>query len=123
MGKTFAQVAAILYQKSIEELSYIELLSTKNALESIGIDTVYPYGSMDNIKASLFLRVNNNLSKRLLPEEVGIGSEPFIIDELLARNNQLTMFNFSNALDKLTEDIYSNANLYRSDNVVRLYAD
>ncbi|XSH00842.1 hypothetical protein ACP76Z_10105 [Vibrio cholerae] len=123
LGKTFAQVAAILYQKSIEELSYIELLSTKNALESIGIDTVYPYGSMDNIKASLFLRVNNNLSKRLLPEEVGIGSEPFIIDELLARNNQLTMFNFSNALDKLTEDIYSNANLYRSDNVVRLYAD
>ncbi|MVE38189.1 hypothetical protein D6U68_19070, partial [Vibrio cholerae] len=66
LGKTFAQVAAILYQKSIEELSYIELLSTKNALESIGIDTVYPYGSMDNIKASLFLRVNNNLSKRLL---------------------------------------------------------
>lgn len=62
-------------------------MSIKNVLESIGIDIVYFYGSMDNIKVSLFLRVNNNLLKRLFFEEVGIGFELFIIDELLVRNN------------------------------------
>ncbi|EOX1773939.1 hypothetical protein ACPD1F_002790, partial [Vibrio cholerae] len=45
LGKNFVQIAATVYQKEADDLEDWEMLSVKAALDAVGIDTVYTYGS------------------------------------------------------------------------------
>ena len=56
LGKTYLDVAADAYGKKIEELTPDETLTAKNALESIGFDTLYPIGTLRNTKSFILNR-------------------------------------------------------------------
>ncbi len=60
LGKTVADIAGLVFNKETKELTRIteeEIKQTKEAMESLLIDTFYPYGTDKNIEATILMRI------------------------------------------------------------------
>ncbi|HGS4451282.1 TPA: anthrax toxin-like adenylyl cyclase domain-containing protein [Vibrio cholerae] len=109
LGKNFVQIAATVYQKEADDLEDWEMLSVKAALDAVGIDTVYTYGSPNNIKSSLLHRLSLKLTEKALEAYIGSGLEPALFDEL--QEVGLTQLDVKQAFRELVYSTFTNSNL------------
>ncbi|EOX4231655.1 anthrax toxin-like adenylyl cyclase domain-containing protein [Vibrio cholerae] len=109
LGKNFVQIAATIYQKEADDLEDWEMLSVKAALDAVGIDTVYAYGSPNNIKSSLLHRLSLKLTEKALEAYIGSGLEPALFDEL--QSVGLTQLDVKHAFRELVYSTFTNSNL------------
>ncbi|ENM5935705.1 hypothetical protein CTB58_003560 [Vibrio mimicus] len=109
LGKNFVQIAATVYQKEADDLEDWEMLSVKAALDAVGIDTVYSYGSPNNIKSSLLHRLSLKLTEKALEAYIGSGLEPALFDEL--QSVGLTQLDVKQAFRELVYSTFTNSNL------------
>lgn len=109
LGKNFVQIAATIYQKEADDLEDWEMLSVKAALDAVGIDTVYAYGSPNNIKSSLLHRLSLKLTEKALEAYIGSGLEPALFDEL--QSVGLTQLDVKQAFRELVYSTFTNSNL------------
>ncbi|EFH75696.1 conserved hypothetical protein [Vibrio cholerae RC385] len=109
LGKNFVQIAATVYQKEADDLEDWEMLSVKAALDAVGIDTVYAYGSPSNIKSSLLHRLSLKLTEKALEAYIGSGLEPALFDEL--QEVGLTQLDVKQAFRELVYSTFTNSNL------------
>ncbi|TQP41564.1 hypothetical protein FLM01_02105 [Vibrio cholerae] len=109
LGKNFVQIAATVYQKEADDLEDWEMLSVKAALDAVGIDTVYAYGSPNNIKSSLLHRLSLKLTEKALEAYIGSGLEPALFDEL--QSVGLTQLDVKQAFRELVYSTFTNSNL------------
>ncbi|EDP60773.1 inner membrane protein, putative [Vibrio sp. AND4] len=109
LGKNFAQIAAIVYQKEVDDLEDWEMLSVKAALDAVGIDSIYAYGSPNNIKSSLLHRLSLKLTEKALEAYIGSGLEPALVDEL--QSVGLTKLDVNQAFRELLYSTFTNSNL------------
>ncbi len=109
LGKNFVQIAATIYQKEADDLEDWEMLSVKAALDAVGIDTVYTYGSPNNIKSSLLHRLSLKLTEKALEAYIGSGLEPALFDEL--QSVGLTQLDVKHAFRELVYSTFTNSNL------------
>lgn len=109
LGKNFVQIAATVYQKEADDLEDWEMLSVKAALDAVGIDTVYTYGSPNNIKSSLLHRLSLKLTEKALEAYIGSGLEPTLFDEL--QEVGLTQLDVKQAFRELVYSTFTNSNL------------
>ncbi|HFQ5059157.1 TPA: anthrax toxin-like adenylyl cyclase domain-containing protein [Vibrio vulnificus] len=94
LGLNLAEIAAIAFDVEVEKLTSAQVSYTKIALENLLIDTLYGYGSINNIKSTVLNRIAYEVMDDALIEKLGTGEEPFILDELIKKNNELTNLNF-----------------------------
>ncbi|MCR9388064.1 CyaA/EF/ExoY family adenylyl cyclase toxin [Vibrio metoecus] len=109
LGKNFVQIAASVYQKDADDLQDWEILSVKAALDAVGIDTVYAYGSPNNIKSSLLHRLSLKLTEKALEAYIGSGLEPSLFDEL--QEVGLTQLDVKQAFRELVYTTFTHSNL------------
>ncbi|HGS4860772.1 TPA: anthrax toxin-like adenylyl cyclase domain-containing protein [Vibrio cholerae] len=109
LGKNFVQIAATVYQKEADNLEDWEMLSVKAALDAVGIDTVYTYGSPNNIKSSLLHRLSLKLTEKALEAYIGSGLEPALFDEL--QEVGLTQLDVKQAFRDLVYSTFTDSNL------------
>ncbi|CAM3325136.1 hypothetical protein VIOR103205_16170 [Vibrio ordalii] len=81
----------------------------KAALDAVGIDTVYAYGSPNNIKSSLLHRLSLKLTEKALEAYIGSGLEPALFDEL--QSVGLTQLDVKQAFRELVYSTFTNSNL------------
>ncbi len=83
LGQTYLTVAADIYQTEIENLTVANKRIVEMAMLSMGIDTVYPFGSVRNIKSTVLNRVSANVD---IPPEFKThlfsGGAPELLDAL-----------------------------------------
>ncbi|MGL5266771.1 MAG: beta/gamma crystallin-related protein, partial [Plesiomonas shigelloides] len=94
LGLNVAEIAAIAYGVENERVTSAQVSFTKVALENLLIDTLYGYGSLNNVKSSILNRIAYEVMDDALIEKLGTGEEPFILDELIQKNNELTSLSF-----------------------------
>ncbi|MFM5433554.1 hypothetical protein ACET9P_22105 [Aeromonas veronii] len=82
LGKTYITITEDLYGKKAGELSYQDFLLVKTALNVIGIDTNYPYGSLRNIQASVLMRIDAYLKESIFHQDIYGGASTEVIDAL-----------------------------------------
>lgn len=112
LGTTYLKVASDIFKIEAKELTPSMKRITEMALLSLGIDTVYTYGSIRSIKSNILHRVSSNIS---IPEEFEThlfsGGAPEMLDTMKeklypgvaetpfdeqARTMLRNIFNFSN---------------------------
>ena len=85
LGKTYLDVAADAYGKKIAELTPDEILTAKNALESIGFDTLYPIGTLRSTKSFILNRfIATSFSSEMAPS-LDDGGAAEMFDAILPR--------------------------------------
>ncbi|HDY8011721.1 TPA: anthrax toxin-like adenylyl cyclase domain-containing protein [Vibrio vulnificus] len=94
LGLNIAEIAELAFDVEQSKLTSAQVLYTKIALENLLIDTIYGYGSLNNIKSTVLNRVAYEVMSDVLLEKLGTGEEPFILDELIDKNSELTNLNF-----------------------------
>lgn len=108
LGYNLAEITSLAYDVDIRNVTTMQVISVKSALENLAIDTIYPYGSLNNVKATILNRIAITTMDNALIGELGTGAEPFILDELISNNDKYTKLDF----EKLVKDyIYINFKL------------
>lgn len=74
LGRTYLDIASDIYDKETIELTYSDILLVRLALNAIGIDTYYPYGSLRNVKSSLLMRIDSNIQPTPIPSAFFLSS-------------------------------------------------
>lgn len=96
LGYNLAEIASLAYNVDTQDLTATQVMFVKYALDNLAIDTMYPYGSLNNVKATILNRVAITTMDDALIQELGTGAEPFILDQLILNNKKYTTLNFEN---------------------------
>ncbi|WP_258273169.1 CyaA/EF/ExoY family adenylyl cyclase toxin [Escherichia coli] len=96
LGYNLAEIASLAYNVDAQDLTATQVMFVKYALDNLAIDTMYPYGSLNNVKATILNRVAITTMDDALIQELGTGAEPFILDQLILNNKKYTTLNFEN---------------------------
>lgn len=94
LGYNLAEIAALTYDIDIHDLTTTQVMFVKSALDNLAIDTLYPYGSLNNVKATILNRIAITTMDDALISELGTGSEPFVLDQLIENNDKYTKLGF-----------------------------
>ncbi|AUW07394.1 beta/gamma crystallin-related protein [Vibrio campbellii] len=92
LGKTVAEIAAIAYGVDPENLTRSQVVYTQSAMDALSIDTIYPYGSLRNVKATVYKRLARSASETNMLDQIGTGAEPFILDEMIEKKAEFKKF-------------------------------
>lgn len=83
LGLNLYDIAKLAFDiKDDKELSSAHVQYVQIAFENLMIDSMFPYGSLNNLKATVLNRVAYESLDPALIEKIGSGAEPFILDEL-----------------------------------------
>lgn len=84
LGKTYLTIAEDVYRIPTTSLTYGERLVVKTALNALGIDTNFAYGSLSNIQSSVMMRLDASISESAFNESINEGSSPEMLNALSA---------------------------------------
>ncbi|NLS12757.1 beta/gamma crystallin family protein [Vibrio sp. SM6] len=100
LGKNVLDIAALAFDVEAKDVTRAQTIYTQAAMDAIFIDTLYPYGSLNNVKASIYARIAHESNESSMLDNIGTGVEPFVLDELIANNDQFSNMSF----DSLVHD-------------------
>ncbi|MGR6831196.1 beta/gamma crystallin-related protein, partial [Aliivibrio wodanis] len=98
------------------EVTSAQVNYIKVALDNLLIDSMYSYGSLNNVKSTILNRIAYELMDKTLLEQIGTGNEPFLLDELIKDNSELSGLDFEKLVKNyLTLNFKLNGFIFDSD--------
>lgn len=113
LGYNLIEIAAEAFGLSVKDVTQNQISMVKTALDNLAIDYIYPYGSLNNVKATILNRVALKTMDQALLNEIGTGKEPFIINELIDHNTSITRFNFEGVIKDYIYENYKRNGLLK----------
>lgn len=94
LGYNVAELASLAFGVETDDVTTAQIIYVQLALENLLIDTLYSYGSMNNVKATVLNRIAHEVMDEALLDEIGTGTEPFVLDELIKNNAEWSALDF-----------------------------
>ncbi|MGR6831016.1 anthrax toxin-like adenylyl cyclase domain-containing protein [Aliivibrio wodanis] len=116
LGNNLIDIASLAYQVGKKEVTSAQVNYIKVALDNLLIDSMYSYGSLNNVKSTILNRIAYELMDKTLLEQIGTGNEPFLLDELIKDNSELSGLDFEKLVKNyLTLNFKLNGFIFDSD--------
>ena len=80
-GRSFTELAALVWGLPEAQLSNSQLYATYRAMEALQLDSRYPYGTEAQVQATVLKRIAQSADQQQLLAQYGIGSAAYLSDD------------------------------------------